>query len=125
MRADSGVVIIIVDIAEAFDTIPHATLKQCLQRKGVSERVASHLMYNDRWTTHRMGSSYSIKIQLKRDVNKGNPLSPLLFNVTLNPIMEAINSGTTGIDMAQKSVSILAFADNIVLISKNTTTAHE
>ncbi|KAH0946265.1 hypothetical protein HN011_010822 [Eciton burchellii] len=75
MRADSGRVITIVDIAMAFDTIPHAALKQCLQRKGVSERVASFpgLMYNDSWTTIRMGTSHSIKFQLKRGVNQGNP----------------------------------------------------
>jgi hypothetical protein len=71
-----------------------------------------------------MGSSNSIKIQLKRD-NQGNPLSALLFNVTLDPIIEAINSGTTGIDMARMNMSILSFADDIVLICKNTTTAHK
>jgi butyrate kinase len=127
MKADSGGVMTIADIAKAFGTIPHGALKQCLQRKCVSERIASHLglMYNDWWITIRMGSSHSIQIQLKRGVNQGNPLFPLLFNVTLNPIKEAINSGTTGIDMARKNVSILAFSDDIVLISKNTTTAQE
>jgi len=72
-----------------------------------------------------MGSCNSIKIQLKWGVNRGNPLSPLLSNVILDPIIEAINSDTTGIDMARKNVSILSFADDIVLISKNTMTAHE
>ncbi|KAH0944576.1 hypothetical protein HN011_003599 [Eciton burchellii] len=67
----------------------------------------------------------SIKILLKRGINQGNPLSPVLFNVILDPIIEAINSGTTGINMARKNVSILAFADDIVLISKNTTMALE
>jgi len=33
MREDTGGVITIVDIAKAFDTIPHAALKQCLQTK--------------------------------------------------------------------------------------------
>jgi len=71
MRADSGGVITIVDIAKVIDPIPHATFKLCFQRKGVSERVASHLglMYNDCSTTFRMGSSHSIKIHLKRGVN--------------------------------------------------------
>jgi hypothetical protein len=73
-----------------------------------------------------MGSSDSIKIQLKRGVKQGDRLSPLLFDVTLDPIIEAINSGTTGIDMAGTNVSILAFADDIVLIANNTTiTARE
>jgi len=31
MRADSGGVITIVDIAKVFETIPHAALKQCFQ----------------------------------------------------------------------------------------------
>jgi nicotinamide mononucleotide adenylyltransferase len=38
---------------------------------------------------------------------------------------EAINNGTTRIDMAGKNVSVLVFADDVALISKNTTTAHE
>jgi len=105
MRADYGRVITIVDIVKAFDTNPHSALKQCLQSKDDSERIASHLglMYNDCWTTLRMGSSHSIKIQLKRSVNQGNPLSPLLLNVILDPMIEAINSGTTGIDMGRKN----------------------
>jgi hypothetical protein len=72
-----------------------------------------------------MGSSDSIKIQLRRGVKQDEALSPLLFNVTLDPIIDAINSGTTGVDMDGRNVSILAFADDIVLISKNTTTAQK
>jgi len=80
MRADSGGGITVVENAKVFDTIPHAVLKHCLQRKAVSERIASHLglMYNDCWTTIRMGSSNSSKIQLTRGVKQDNLLSPLL-----------------------------------------------
>jgi hypothetical protein len=125
IRADSVGMIIIVHIAKAIETIPHAALKET--NKGVSVWAASllGLLYNDCWTTIMMGSSNSSKNQLKRGVNQGNPLSPLLFNVILDPIIEAIDSDTTGIDMARENVSILSFANDIVLISKNTTTAHE
>jgi len=35
MKADSGSVVTILDIAKAFDMIPHAALRQCLKRKGI------------------------------------------------------------------------------------------
>jgi len=68
MNAYSGGMATIVDIAKAFDTISHAALKQCLQRKGVSERVASYidlmygLSYEYCWTIIRMESSDNVRI---------------------------------------------------------------
>lgn len=43
MKAESGGVMTIVDIAKAFDTILHATLGQGLQRKGIPNRVANYV----------------------------------------------------------------------------------
>jgi len=120
-------------VAAAPDGIKKAYLRQVgalsRHRQGLRPNTARDVIWDlftyDCWTTIRMGSSHSIKTQLKRGVIQGNPLSPILFNVTLVPIIKAINSGTAGIDVARKNVSILAFADGILLISKNITTAHE
>ena len=60
------------------------------------------------------------KITLSRGVRQGCPISMLLFNITINPLLvkiEQINSG--GLLIANHRISCLAFADDIALIAPN------
>lgn len=50
-------------------------------------------------------------------------MSLLLFNLAIEPIIEYINSKTTGVSINNESVSVLAFADDVVLIAKDATEA--
>lgn len=121
MRASSGGVVTVVDISKAFDTVPHSALDKCLLRKGIPAQLASYIkgMYNGCKTIVRASSNNRVEIELKRGVKQGDPLSPLLFNLILDPVIENINNKTKGIQVAEDKLSILAFADDIVLISKD------
>jgi hypothetical protein len=109
----------IVDISKAFDTIPHPASKPCLARKDVPTPIIELVknMYNEDKITIKSKDDIGVKIKILGGVKQGDPLSPLLFNLCLEPLLEMIGEQTSGITVSQtRKVPVLAFADDIVLL---------
>jgi hypothetical protein len=50
-------------------------------------------------------------------VKQGDPLSPLLFNLLMDPIIEELNAATEGLPIGDTKVAVLAFADDLILLA--------
>jgi hypothetical protein len=123
-KRENGGTFTIVDVSKAFDTIPHSALTPCLARKGVPAPIIELVnnMYQDNFTTIRTNDNEGVEIKILRGVKQGDPLSPLLFNLCLEPLLETIEENTSGIKISSnqdRGISILAFADDIVLLGAN------
>lgn len=57
-----------------------------------------------------------VDVQLERGVKQGDPLSPLLFNLVIEPLISRVQSETHGLDIEGNNLSVLAFADDMVLV---------
>jgi len=55
----------------------------------------------------------------KTVLNQGDPLSPILFNLTLQKVTQSIKKVPSVIKIGQEQLNILAYADDIALIGKN------
>jgi hypothetical protein len=55
----------------------------------------------------------------KTGLKQGDPLSPILFNLALQKVIQSIKMVPSGIKIGKEQVNILAYADDIVLIGKN------
>lgn len=121
MKEEEGGIITILDISKAFDTVPHQAVKRCLTRKGVPREVADYIrkMYDSCRTTIFCRKQEKVEIMLRRGVKQGDPLSPLIFNLILEPIIEKVDRMTEGISLGGEKVSILAFADDLLLLAKD------
>ena len=62
-----------------------------------------------------MTSFFENKTGLKR----GDPLSPILFNLALQKVIQSIKMVPSDIKIGREQMNILAFADDIALIGKN------
>jgi hypothetical protein len=123
-KKKSGLVAVQLDISKAFDTVPHEVIGHALRKKGIPEYVIELIKnsYEGVLTTIKRGKD-KIQIQIKRGVKQGDPLSPLLFNVVMEPLILQlerqegfrINNGC--------KVSSLAFADDIVLLAPDVSAA--
>ncbi|CAK9796162.1 Retrovirus-related Pol polyprotein from type-2 retrotransposable element R2DM [Anthophora quadrimaculata] len=121
IKSKKGGVITIVDISKAFDTIPHDSLGEALKIKGIPNTVSKYIMkmYHNCKTIIQCRNNEKIEMGLQRGVKQGDPLSPLLFNLVLDPIIESIDETTEGVKLGDSKVSILAFADDLVLLAKD------
>ena len=55
----------------------------------------------------------------KTGLKQGEPLSPILFNLALQKVVQSIIMVPSGIKMGKEQLNILAYADDIALTGKN------
>jgi hypothetical protein len=121
-KQNRGGVFTIVDISKAFDTIPHASIRPCLARKGIPAPIIEIIMkmYDSSRTTIKTKDNIGVEVEILRGVKQGDPLSPLLFNLCLEPLIENISKKTSGIKINnESSIPVLAFADDMVLLGED------
>lgn len=112
-----------LDLSNAFGSVPHEYMKEALRQLGVPEDVLEIIadMYHGSVTRVRTGQGYTNDIELEAGVKQGCPLSPILFNLAIEPIIRAITnlSDSCGAEIHSRSISILAYADDFVLAARN------
>nr|CAI5864990.1 unnamed protein product [Callosobruchus analis] len=119
MKEGKGGTCSILDISKAFDTVPHDALVPALRRLGVAPYIADYVKnaYQDCKTVIPSNDD-PIQIGLKRGVKQGDPLSPLLWNAVVDPLLTYLDPRENkGIALGGRKVSVLAFADDLILLS--------
>lgn len=58
-------------------------------------------------------------IEMKVGVKQGDPMSPLLFNIAVDPLTRKLESMGEGYRFGGEKVTTLAFADDLVLMSSS------
>ena len=117
----------VTDLEKAFDTISHAAIGKALRRKRVPGQIADYVSDMFRGCSTRIrADGGDVEIGLQRGVKQGDPLSPLIFNLCIEPLLAMLQAQTRGICIDNGSkVSVLGFADDIVLLAKDTVSARK
>ena len=113
--------VVLLDLAKAFDTVTHMTIIKALRRQKVPEEVVSVVMdlYSEAFTTFKTKEGSTGRIDLLAGVKQGCPLSPLLFNIVMNELIEEIQAANLGMTVAEELVGVMAFADDLVLLAED------
>jgi len=67
----------------------------------------------------RIEGTLSSFFENKTGLKQGNPLSPILFNLALQKVIQSIKMVPSGIKIGKEQLNILAYADDIAFIGKN------
>ena len=120
-RQKREVDIVFLDLAKAFDTVPHDSIRRALSRHGVHSRITSMVseMYVGATTTVASGRECTAAISINSGVKQGCPLSPVLFNLIMDELVTEVDGLPTGVSIGESRVSIMAFADDLVLLSNS------
>lgn len=115
----SRVVGVQLDVSKAFDTVSHAAIAEVLSSHGVSPCLLQVIrrMYTGCSTT--LGN-FGVNIDINRGVKQGDPLSPLLFNLVLDPLLGELHSSGEGFTIGDHKLAAMAYADDLTLFADTT-----
>ena len=90
-----------VDFAGAFNSLLHGYLWEVLRRYGLDENIIELLrsMYTGASTTIRLNGVLGPLVRLSRGVRQGCPLSMLLFNIAVSPLIKVLNKRLGGVQL--------------------------
>uniref|UniRef100_A0A3Q2YQL5 Reverse transcriptase domain-containing protein n=1 Tax=Hippocampus comes TaxID=109280 RepID=A0A3Q2YQL5_HIPCM len=111
--------IVFIDFAKAFDSISHDHILHALKRRGLDHHIWGLIKNSYESCTTRIscGKIVSDTIQILMGVKQGDPMSPLLFNLSMDPLIQYLEDSTDGLELKGRRISTLAFADDLVLVS--------
>ena len=108
-----------LDLAKAFDTISHDLFAKGLERLGVPSqfiRVVEDL-YDGATTSFATVNGETRQIRINQGVKQGDHLSPILFNVCLDPMFCSLEKDGKGWGNKENSITALGYVDDTAVLS--------
>lgn len=103
-----------LDLTNAFGSIPHSAITRALECAGAGHAFVEIIknLYSDNTTTIITEDGPTESIPIRSGIKQGCPISGLLFNLAIDPVVRALQRDN------EIEHSALAFADDLALISK-------
>ena len=114
-----------LDLQNAFGSVPHSAILTVLRSIGVDPGLIALLsdVYTGASTDFYTAAGRTAPVQIRSGVKQGCPISPILFNLTLELVIRAVavaaSTGRCAYRLHQRDIAILAYADDLVLVSKS------
>ena len=118
-NGNSDIYACFVDISKAFDSVNHYILMQKLIEYGIPLLYVNVIsfMYSNQIVKVRFGSHVSNEWEVKNGVRQGGILSSLLFSIYIDMLLRKISELDIGCRMGILRSNIIAYADDLVLLS--------
>jgi hypothetical protein len=123
-RNRDNLVVTAIYFTNAFGSVPHELIMSAMRQRRFpdwSQKIVSS-MYRGASSVIELQGARSEKIAWKRGVKQGCPLSPLLFNLCLEPLLQVIKRNCEGLGAfvgpaeGRIAFAVQAYADDIVFI---------
>ncbi|KRY44798.1 Retrovirus-related Pol polyprotein from type-2 retrotransposable element R2DM [Trichinella britovi] len=109
-----------LDLAKAFDTVPHSRIVRALRKNNVDPESVDLISKMLTGTTYAEIKGLQGKpITIRNGVRQGDPLSPLLFSLFIDEIIGRLQACGPAYDFHGEKICILAFADDLTLVADN------
>jgi len=110
-----------IDIKKAYDSVQHWALEQTLLNYNFDKKFIEFIkdIYKKSTIQIEVNNILTEKIPLLSGIRQGCPLSCLLFIIHINPIIQKIQKKYKGAIIENTSVPIIAFVDDIIILSHN------
>lgn len=95
--------VVFIDLTKAFDTVSH-------------EHIIKNMYFNIN-TYIFLKNEQSDPIRIWIGVKQGDPISPLLFNLSVDPLLCKLEEEGSGFQHCLKNITSVAFEDDLVLLN--------
>ncbi|GBL74729.1 Retrovirus-related Pol polyprotein from type-2 retrotransposable element R2DM [Araneus ventricosus] len=113
------IAVAVLDIEKAFDSVSHDAIFEALQKINISPVIKDYLKFTYAHAKTFLCFNGSIKsepVRPTRGVRQGDPMSPLLFLLVFDQVLNAIPD-YEGFLIESKRINHIAFADDLVLVA--------
>ena len=120
-RFRKGMFATFIDFRKAYDRVDRKKLWQCLQESGFGGRILSFLQaaYRSLTCEVKVGEMMTDSFTVSRGLRQGCVLSPLLFSLYVNSLVEKLRGAGVGVECRGRMVTALLYADDAVLLAEN------
>ena len=116
IQAKQSTFIAYIDFEKAFDWVDRNMLFYKLFNYNVLCK-AIEAMYNCTRCAIKVNNTFTGWFKTSSEVRQGDTLSPTLFNIFINDLIEDLHNMHCGIETDDFSLSVLCYVDDIVVIS--------
>lgn len=112
--------VVFIDFAKAFDSVSHTHIDSVLRQRGVDRLIRGLVKnsYKRCYSAVQTSEGLTPEIALNRGVKQGDPMSPILFDLALDPLISSLELHGMGISITSDvSITTMAYADDLVLLS--------
>ena len=108
-----------IDMQKAFDWVDRDLLFYKLLQNNIDGRMYKAIkgLYSNPVAKIKINEAYTDWFDTTSGVKQGDSLSPTLFGIYINDLVAELNSYDLGVKLGDIKISILLFANNIVLIN--------
>ena len=99
--------------------MPHSSITRALEGHRLPPKALNTIasLYRGMQTRYRTAEGLTDSVPIDSGVRQGCPLSPIVFNLTLEVVLRMIQRTGEGVTMEQNRVCQLAYADDIALLT--------
>ena len=110
-----------LDLRNAFGSIPHQAILRALEWHGIPTNTIEWIkrLYDGCTTSVETPAGATRPIGITQGVKQGCPLSPIVFNLALEPVLRAAEAVGHGAEVHGQRIKSLAFADDVVLLGNS------
>uniref|UniRef100_A0A8C5PVG5 Reverse transcriptase domain-containing protein n=1 Tax=Leptobrachium leishanense TaxID=445787 RepID=A0A8C5PVG5_9ANUR len=119
-QSKSSLLLLSTDAEKAFDRVLWPFLYRTLEKYGVGEGFISWIraLYSTPSARVRVNGALTSSFQIHNGTRQGCPLSPLLFAISLEPLLSSIrkNANIRGVQGASSEHKVAAYADDLMFL---------
>jgi len=118
---NQGVQYVFIDFQKAYDSIHRDRLWKCMEEFKIPKKLINMCKACVKKTRSavRIEGTLSCFFENKTGLKKADSLSPILFNLALQKVIQSIKMVYRGIKIGKEQMNVIACADDIALIGKN------
>lgn len=115
----SSVFCAFLDLSKAFDNVNHSKLISKLIRSNISPSIVNTLnhIYSNQYVKVKFNGIYGQTWRLCNGVRQGGVISPILFNLYINEVLERLNNLNIGCILDIQRHNSQGYADDLTLLA--------